>query len=363
MILATGGEGLAVFVGFGLLDAWLAADALGLERSRWRRVASVEAASRLVLTPGTVLIGRTEDDSLSRLARAFDLSRIILVPGPYGSAIAGDGTPTLASVLDRRGDYRRPGAVSELDDLLATADPSADELARAVRLRAMITALHLGIEPTAPRLRLDPLETRGRSVVLVAGEADPKGDAGLVAAARAERPDAFIVYRPEAADSRDRDLAPAVLAAARAADHLERRASAVAAVERAEMVVVGASPVGFDALLRDRPVIAFGAPFYAGWGLTIDRAPDHPALRRRRRVLTVEALLATLLLRYALFRDWKSGEAIDPERVLRRLHADRTRLEMRTATMRRLARLVPASVGRFARSVGVALTLLDNRRP
>jgi hypothetical protein len=45
-------------------------------------------------------------------------------------------------------------------------------------------------------------------------------------------------------------------------------------------------------------------------------------------------------------RYFHDPEPIDPEQVLRRL-----------------ARLVPASVERFARSVGVALALLDNRRP
>ena len=42
------------------------------------------------------------------------------------------------------------------------------------------------------------------------------------------------------------------------------------------------STMGFEALLRGKPVTTLGMPFYAGWGLTADRmtAPAHPVSGR-----------------------------------------------------------------------------------
>ncbi|WP_337222991.1 hypothetical protein, partial [Vibrio alginolyticus] len=42
------------------------------------------------------------------------------------------------------------------------------------------------------------------------------------------------------------------------------------ALQVADRVFVVTSQAGFDALLRGKDVWCFGAPFYAGWGLTHD---------------------------------------------------------------------------------------------
>src|SRR5690606_23020113 len=64
------------------------------------------------------------------------------------------------------------------------------------------------------------------------------------------------------------------------------------------------SLAGFDALLRSKPVTTHGLPFYAGWGLTHDKAADADAtLRRRGRHLSLDELVAGTLLRYPLYWD------------------------------------------------------------
>src|SRR5690606_7598479 len=55
------------------------------------------------------------------------------------------------------------------------------------------------------------------------------------------------------------------------------------------------SQLGFEALMAGKPVTCFGAPFYAGWGLTDDRV----AMPRRGRTRTVEQVFAAAYLRYA----------------------------------------------------------------
>src|SRR3546814_20429812 len=58
------------------------------------------------------------------------------------------------------------------------------------------------------------------------------------------------------------------------------------------------SLTGFDALLRGTHVVKYGQPFYAGWGLTEDHIKNGMATGRRKRRLTLEQLVAGVLLRY-----------------------------------------------------------------
>src|SRR5690606_7520590 len=59
------------------------------------------------------------------------------------------------------------------------------------------------------------------------------------------------------------------------------------------------SLAGFEALMRGVPVTAWGMPFYAGWGLTSDRA----SCPRRTRRLTVPELVAGALILYPRYVD------------------------------------------------------------
>ena len=55
------------------------------------------------------------------------------------------------------------------------------------------------------------------------------------------------------------------------------------------------SLLGFEALLRGKPVTCLGAPFYAGWGLTRDMpgVPQHRFSRTLDEVFAASCLLAT----------------------------------------------------------------------
>ncbi|WP_075216447.1 hypothetical protein [Mongoliimonas terrestris] len=84
------------------------------------------------------------------------------------------------------------------------------------------------------------------------------------------------------------------------------------------------SQFGFDALLRGVQVVCYGTPFYAGWGLTDDRAttPVADAARARRsavRSLTLPDLVAGALLLYARYRDPTTGGRIDAETAVARM--------------------------------------------
>jgi len=90
------------------------------------------------------------------------------------------------------------------------------------------------------------------------------------------------------------------------------------------------SLTGFDALLREIPVFTYGVPFYAGWGLTVDcdlTQMDQPVAQRRSRRLTLDELVAGVLLRYALYWDWELGGFTSCEATIAKLVNQRRSLQ------------------------------------
>ena len=82
-------------------------------------------------------------------------------------------------------------------------------------------------------------------------------------------------------------------------------------------VHVMTSLAGFEALLRGRDVVAWGCPFYAGWGLTDDRL----SLARRTRRRSLDELVAAVLILYPTYVSRTSGHFTTPERAVEELRA------------------------------------------
>ena len=149
----------------------------------------------------------------------------------------------------------------------------------------------------------------------------------MLAAARAARPDAFLVYKPHPdVMAGNRRGALAMRAAMRHADHVETTTSIIACLAQADEVHTMTSLCGFDALLRGIPVVTYGAPFYAGWGLTDDRAIGHPALARRHRRLDLDQLVAASLLLYPRYWNPAAGMFVTAEAALAAIASERDAL-------------------------------------
>jgi capsular polysaccharide export protein len=76
------------------------------------------------------------------------------------------------------------------------------------------------------------------------------------------------------------------------------------------------SLLGFEALIRGVKVVTFGAPFYAGWGLTEDRGDVPP---RRRATVSLESLAHATLIDYPRYFDPHTASPCPVEVVLDRL--------------------------------------------
>ena len=104
-------------------------------------------------------------------------------------------------------------------------------------------------------------------------------------------------------------------------DEVLPEASITQLLGQVDEVHVMTSLTGFEALLRGVPVVAWGCPFYAGWGLTEDRH----ALPRRQRRLELDELVAGALILYPTHVSRQTGLFCSPEQVLTEL--DRWRQE------------------------------------
>lgn len=302
-----------------------------------------DAAHAAALAPAArdqlVYWGNRAPDGVPALAQATGAPLVRMEDGFVRSVgLGSDLIRPLSLVLDRAGIYFDPTVPSALEQILATATFTPDELATARRVRSFIVRYDItkyNLEPCAPL----HWPSGSRTVVLVPGQVeddasirygctDVKTNLALLQRARAAHPDGWIVYKPHPdVVSGNRAGALALAAAAPYADAVESGRSIISCINACDVVHTMTSLTGFDALLRGKRVVVYGQPFYAGWGLTEDIVQDGAAFARRTRQLALEELVAGVLLRYPLYWDWDLHGYTNCEAVLHTLLARRTALE------------------------------------
>ncbi|WP_232823044.1 capsular polysaccharide biosynthesis protein [Oceanibium sediminis] len=217
------------------------------------------------------------------------------------------GEPPIGLLADPEALHYDAAQPSALERLLASTQYDAAALARAERgiafLRAEGLSKYSDWDPDAPLpdpgyvLVID--QTAGDAAIAHAG-AGPESFAAALAAARAEHPGARIVLRTHpvtASGHRKGHFGPGDLDA-----HTEICADPVnpwALLEGARAVYAVSSQMGFEAILAGHRPVVFGQPFYAGWGLSDDRAP----IPRRTRTLSAAELFHGAMIDYPLWYD------------------------------------------------------------
>lgn len=224
-------------------------------------------------------------------------------------------------VLDTVGIYYDAGRASQLEELLAQSDFSVAEKQRAAALRRNIVERGLSKYNLGGAAVDIQTAAGGRRVVLVAGQvpddASTRLGAGdlttmgdLVEAVRQNKPDAFLVYKehPDIVSGNRPGHGQAEMIA-RHADLVLTGGDITALIATSDEIHVLSSLTGFEALLRERPVVCWGKPFYAGWGLTSDMSP----IPRRTRKLELDALVAGALIAYPRYVSALCGIPCGPE--------------------------------------------------
>lgn len=315
-------------------DASAAARVLGRSSEPPRQPHRIDAVAIEHPTNACAIIawGTKGDGALTELAARRDVSLWRMEDGFLRSVGLGSDLHAPASlVLDRRGLYYDPRTPSDLEVLLQEAELDDEELVRARLLREQLVSTGLSkynLGATTP-LRVPT----GRRVALVVGQVeddasiergclDVRTNHALLQAAREASPDAFLLWRPHPdVVSGNRVGAVSNVDVARLADLAAPEARIAECLAVADEIHTMTSLVGFEALLRDKAVHVYGHPFYAGWGLTLDRHP-HP---RRTRHRTLDEMVACVLLRYPTYVSTATGRYTTPERVVAELLAARHR--------------------------------------
>ena len=246
--------------------------------------------------------------------------------------LGADLVPPLSLVTDDLGIYYDPNRESRLERLILAPLPPGGR-ARAETLMARILATGV----TKYNLATDPLPDLGQGRrVLVVGQVEDDAsirlgagqvctNLGLLTAATQAKPGARLIYKPH--PDVESGLRPGKIAdhdLAGLADVVAHRADPLSLIAACDEVWTMTSLLGFEALIRGKPVTCLGAPFYAGWGLTRDLGPlpdrrryaadGHPLPRPELLQLVHAALIA-----YPRYFDPVSRRPCPPEVVVERL--------------------------------------------
>ncbi|WP_424975240.1 capsular polysaccharide biosynthesis protein [Dinoroseobacter sp. S124A] len=240
--------------------------------------------------------------------------------------------PPLSLVRDGTGIYYDPAGPSDLEHCITRAAARG----ASPRGRALLARLRAGglTKYNTDGRPPDPAPDGARTLLVIGQVADDAsvtlGHGGevrdmeaLLTAARAANPAAHILYKPH--PDVEAGLRPG-LTETPLADSIARGADPVACVMAADEVWTLSSLLGFEALIRGRPVTCAGLPFYAGWGLTRDLArdltsPPHPAFARRAARPDLAALVEAVLIDYPRYHDPVTNLPCPVEVILDRLES------------------------------------------
>ncbi len=271
--------------------------------------------------------------------------------------------------IDHRGVAYDATAPSDLEELLRTSGPVDESAAAALMARMAASGICKyndawnvpSLPATGDRRVLVVDQTAGdRSIAL--GLATTATFAAMVAAARAEHPTAELLIRvhPDVIAGRRRGCID-LSALPTGCRVVSQTCNPHRLIELVEQVYVVSSQLGLEALVAGKPVTCFGAPAYAGWGLTDDRLtiPRRGIARTRGQVFTA------IYRQHARYVDPLTGEPCGLERIIERIE-DHARVARQAPSRiwcvgfrwwkRPVARafLAPAAVGFVTRPRGLA---------
>jgi len=255
-----------------------------------------------------------ETHGVSRIEDGFLRSR----------GLGADLIPPLSLVVDDLGIYYDPSRPSRLEVLiedstkLSDADRRRAETLIATLISERLTKYNLGgadvVDLPKGRRILVPGQVEDDASIRL-GTTEITTNRGLLAAARKANPAAVIIYKPHPdveAGLRKGDVPDA----AELAEVVASQADPLALIDQIDEIWTMTSLLGLEALLRGKKVTCLGSPFYAGWGLTDDRALP---ITRRTALPDVTALAHAVLIDYPRYFDPKSGLPCPVEVVVERL--------------------------------------------
>ncbi len=228
----------------------------------------------------------------------------------------------LSVVIDKQGIYYNATQPSDLETLLKNCPKlTQTETARVQALQKRllsqkVSKYNVGNEEKSHQLsKLDYVASKK---ILIVGQVEDdlsvqycgskiKRNADLIKQVKEDNPFAYLIYKPHPdveAGLRTGKVDKQTLSQV---DMLALDIAMPDCLQCIDEVHTISSLTGFEALLRHKKVVCYGLPFYAGWGLTVDKnkdiAPTSNYLIRRQREqkLSLEQLIYCTLIKYPLY--------------------------------------------------------------
>ncbi|WP_167505968.1 capsular polysaccharide biosynthesis protein [Desulfosediminicola flagellatus] len=287
---------------------------------------------------------KPDDSDLNKAATKNNLETYHVEDGFIRSVSLGsDLTTPYSLVVDSRGLYFDPSTESDLEHIYNTYDfPShTGLLERARKIGKNIVKSKLSKYNNAPHGVLDIDRSTSDKVILIPGQvADDASirlgglgmtNRSLIERVRNHNPDSYIIYKPHpdvVAGNRKGNVPPHIVQ--KYCNLTITNISIDTCINSVDEVHTITSLSGFDAILRDKKVVTYGMPFYAGWGLTTDSR----TCPRRARMLTKEELIAGALLLYPRYIHPVTKELCEIELVLEEIKKEQERYKKHPAYRR-----------------------------
>ena len=240
------------------------------------------------------------------------------------------GADSCSLVKDKTGIYYDATQASDLEAmLLNNTDFNKEKEARVKRAINRITYSHITKYNNAPERLPKLLEQKQQHTVLLIDQT--AGDMSLeygyigantfnnmLQAALEENPNSriFIKTHPDVIAGKKKGCFDLGTLDQRVSI-LSEPVNPLVLLKQVDLVYVGTSQMGFEALLLGKQVVCFGVPFYAGWGLTDDRAdPGLAVWKRRNKKCSIEALFAAAYIDYSSYIHPDDQQLCDLEEIL-----------------------------------------------
>lgn len=278
--------------------------------------------------PAIYIWGKREFTEIEEYATQNNLPVFRVEDGFVRSnALGSDLTQPYSLVIDSQGIYFDATQPSDLESILQHYDFEANQalLKRARQVIEYLVKNKVSKYNVYANSKL--LVQEGKKIILVPGQVEDdasiqfgaKGMTNLMLLkqTRAQCPDAHIIYKPHPdvlVGNRVGHIEPNT--ALKYCNQIITKVGIDTVLEQADEVHTMTSLVGFEALLRNKKVVTYGMPFYAGWGLTEDRK----ICARRTARLNLPGLVAGSLLLYPQYIDPKNNNKCELEAVFKGLH-------------------------------------------
>ena len=247
------------------------------------------------------------------------------------TGLGSDFVAPASLVFDTDGLYFDANNASTLEKMLNEYECTDDELSRAKQLRASIVAKNLtkyNVDGSDEGSYAERVSGENQKKILVVGQVEGdqsilrgsrniRSNSELLGAVRKRNPDAFICFKPHpdvVSGNRKGHVKNNLLK--KNVDLVEIKRSFVNCLDWCDELHTMTSLSGFEALLREKAVVTYGMPFYAGWGMTHDSVECHRRTARR----TIDELVVLSLIVYPHYLDMDSGEFISVEQLVKKFH-------------------------------------------